>query len=458
MTETSTGRQRPAWGRGGDRLLAGIGAVLLVVHLAVAMVFPKPGGRVVVGDATHHFVQLRSLVFDHDLNFRNEYMRLYGIEGETPGTDWIFRELTPTGHVRNYMPIGPALLWAPLYLLVALVQLVGASLDVSSPPDGFGWAFQMVPGVTGVVAATLATIVTWRLAERFTNAVSALAATVAVWMGAHALYYSLVSPSYSHAPSMLTSALFFSYWLSPLQTLSLGRLTAMGALAGAATLMRWQDVVFLAVPLIEAATWRARWSQRLTGAIAAVLAWGVVFSPQMAVWHVLYGRALAVPQGSSFMQWTAPHPIAVLFSFNHGLFTWAPLLIVACAGLVVFARRHPALAPPLIAVVVASWYVNAAVRDWWAGEAFGARRFLSLFPLFVIGMAIWLQAQRRPVRVQARRFGIAALFVVANGLLLLQYQLFMKGLAAIAPYPGEWFSMWLARFVVPLRLLGWWLG
>ena len=50
-----------------------------------------------------------------------------------------------------------------------------------------------------------------------------------------------------------------------------------------------------------------------------------------------------------------------------------------------------------------------------------------------------------------------AVLVVTNGLLLLQYQLFMKGLAEIAPYPREFFDMWVARFVVPARLLVWWL-
>ena len=58
-----------------------------------------------------------------------------------------------------------------------------------------------------------------------------------------------------------------------------------------------------------------------------VASWLVVFSPQMVVWFVLYGRPFTVPQGPSFMQWTSPHPLAVLFSDSHGLFVWAPLLV-----------------------------------------------------------------------------------------------------------------------------------
>ena len=108
-------------------LIACIGAVMLAAYLTATLAFPKPGGRIVVGDATHHFVQLRSLVFDRDLSFKNDYMRMYGLREEVPETDFIFSDPTPTGLVRNYMPIGPALLWAPAYLTVAAIDCAQSS-------------------------------------------------------------------------------------------------------------------------------------------------------------------------------------------------------------------------------------------------------------------------------------------------------------------------------------------
>jgi hypothetical protein len=145
--------------------------------------------------------------------------------------------------------------------------------------------------------------------------------------------------------------------------------------------------------------------------------------------------------------------VLVLFSDRHGLFTWAPLLLAATIGLVpILQRRGPGL--PMLIVVLTSWYINAAAADWWAGEAFGARRFLSLFPLFVLGLSAWLAGGSTAVRLP--RLGIAFALVGANLLLLLQYQLAMKGLQTIAPYPDGWFDMWIARFFVPGRLLVWW--
>jgi len=314
----------------------------------------------------------------------------------------------------------------------------------------------MMPGVSGVIAATLSAWISFRLARRYTDDVSAAVGTLAIWLGSHAIYYSLVSPAYSHAASMFTSALFFSAWLSGRERRSIRGFAIWGALAGLCALMRWQDAIFALIPAFDALTWRAPAGKRLQALLAAGAAWVVVFSPQMVVWNALYGQPFAIPQGPSFMQWGSPFLLSVLFSVSHGLFTWAPILVPSVWGLIAWARRERDSGVAVIAVVLVSWYVNAAVSDWWAGEAFGARRFLSLFPLFVLGMATWLHSAASDA-ARLRRLAVTAALFVANGLLLLQYQLFMKGLSSVAPLPHEPFDMWFARFVVPFRLLAWWL-
>ena len=430
------------------------GALLLAGYVAAMVLIAKADGRVVFGDATHHFVQLRSLVYDRDLHFGNEYRRIYRIEAAVPGTEWVFTELTPTGHVRNYMPVGPALLWAPLYLLVSALQLAASWVGLARPPDGFDRLLQIVPGVTGIIAVTTAALITWRSVREETSESAATIAVFAAWLGSHAIYYSLVSPSYSHAASMLTAAWFFASWLRTRHDMSVRRSAMWGALAGLCALMRWQDAIFLLVPFIEILRWREPPAWRLAALIAAGAGFAVAFSPQMAVWTVLYGQPLAIPQGPAFMQWTNPQLLPVLFSDNHGLLSWAPMMVLALGGLIVALVQKPAWRLPVASVLLVSWYVNAAVADWWAGEAYGARRFLSLFPLFTLGLAMWLN---RPARVPVWYARVAALatLTVLNGLLLLQYQIYMKGLSALAPYPKGWFNLYVERFIVPWRLVEW---
>jgi hypothetical protein len=139
----------------------------------------------------------------------------------------------------------------------------------------------------------------------------------------------------------------------------------------------------------------------------------------------------------------------MLFAYKHGLFSWTPLVLVAVAGFVPLVRRAPRVAAGAIVVFLVSWYANAAVADWWAGEAFGARRFVSCFPFFVLGLAAVLDRWReRPGALAA----FAAVAIGANGLLLFQYQVFMKGWRDIALYPDTLRGLWVERFLVPFRV------
>lgn len=429
------------------------GLLCALVYCAAILGFPKPGGRVVTGDATHQFVQLRSMVFDRDLHFQNEYVHLYGLQdGPVEGTEWIFSELTPTSHVRNYMPVGPALLWMPLYLIATAILWMWAAVTGAAPPNGFEPWLQLTGGLTGVWASTLAATITWRWISSSEWRAGGAWAIGGLWLGSHALYYTLVSPTYSHAPSMLAGALFFSHWWSRRDAPGLSAFAVSGALAGIAALMRWQDALWLALPAWQAIRWDVSWGRRVGALAAAGAGWVLVFSPQMYVWHVLYGSAVTVPQGATFMEWTSPNLVAMLFSDNHGWLSWTPIVVPAILGLIGMARRDRALVVPFVFILLSAWYVNASVADWWAGEAFGARRFLSLTPLLAVGLAAWLCASTgRPSRT---RVVVVMVLIALNGLLLFQYQVFMKGWRDIAPYPRGLVDLWLTRFVVPFRVLG----
>src|SRR5437868_13477522 len=106
--------------RAPGRTIAAITGLFLLAYGASLILLAKPDGRILFGDALHHYVQLRSVVFDRDLKFTNEYLRMYAPgAGQDPETDWIVKT-NATGHIRNLMPVGPAMLWSPLFLVVTL--------------------------------------------------------------------------------------------------------------------------------------------------------------------------------------------------------------------------------------------------------------------------------------------------------------------------------------------------
>ena len=444
------------------RTIVAVGVTMALAYGASLVLLPKRDGRIVVGDAGHYYVYLRSAVFDRDLHFRNDYVRLYRLKGGEEDTEWVYRP-TATGHVRNMMAIGVPILWAPLFLCVTLGVWVARLLGSAYPLDGFGALFQASAGFSGILAATIGAWLTYRFTAHVYGIRIGIWSTLAVWLGTNAIYYSMISPTYSHAASMLVLSAFFFRWATTFDRQTAGRYAQLGALAGLATLVRWQDAVFLIVPLIDV-IWHVRagaagrsprvgWRKGILNLAVCGIAWIAVFSPQIAVWMVLYGQPVAMPQGSEWMQWGNPRVAAVLFSDWHGLFTWTPLVALAVIGLIPLWQRDRRMAAGMIAAFLVSVYANAAVIEWWAGEAYGSRRFVSCVPIFAVGFAALVERMQRHTTAMA---ALAATLVVLNGLLLFQYQLFMHGLRTVAPYPIGAYNLLFARFVTPFKLIGWW--
>ena len=271
----------------------------------------------------------------------------------------------------------------------------------------------------------------------------------------------MVSPAYSHAVSLFTVTLFCHTWLRTRDREGIERYVLLGALGGLVALARWQDVIVLSLPLFElclAVARRERSVVSATGRMATLgLALLLVFIPQMAAWQVIYGEFLLTPQGGGFMNWTDPAIGSVLLSLNHGLFTWTPALALAMIGFRRLIQRDAVVGWSALAILAQAVYINAAVSDWWAGEAFGARRFIGYTVLFALGLAAFFSGRFWTARLTLLRWSATGL-VVYNMLFLLQYQLFMRGLDELAPYPTTAREVFLDRLAIPWRLVRHWLG
>src|SRR6185369_7573050 len=143
-------------------------------------------------------------------------------------------------------------------------------------------------GFSGIAAATAGAWLSYRAAASVFAVRPAIWATLAIWLGASPLYYSMVSPTYSHAISMLANGAVIVYWLTTRERTDLKRFVVLGALVGCATLVRWQEATLLILPVLDAARARGRelrnprlspsfYLQILASALAAL----AVFTPQM---------------------------------------------------------------------------------------------------------------------------------------------------------------------------------
>jgi hypothetical protein len=341
-------------------------------------------------DGREYFAQVRSLVIDHDLDFANE------------------RELFRTGNAPGIFPFGSAVLWLPFYiachLWLGLLNLLGGE----HLRNGFANPYQMAAGLGTLVYGFAGMLLAFHIACDYYRRRVAAAATMFITAASFIVWYLAVESSYSHGNSLFTVTLFLYVWHRTRAQRGWRGWAALGLAAGLMTMVRWQNGVFLLFPLVDGLgeirralgrgeddTWRDVAADG--GAFAAAFLFALL--PQLYFWKVINGGWLAVPHAQSGqLWWGEPLLLDILFSSNHGLVAWHPVLFLALLGIPLFLLRDLRFGALLTASFAVQVYVNAAVGMWWGGHAFGARRFASCALLFVLGLAALMEwARRRPL-------------------------------------------------------------
>jgi hypothetical protein len=344
-------------------------------------------------DAVFYYTYGRSAIFDQDLDLINDFQLAY----DTASPDFIAKEyhtdLTERNRVASPFAIGSSLLWSPLIVLVKALGKEGWA--------GFERPFIIVISTFSSLIGFLSIWLSYRLTRRQVDGFSAVAAGLTLMFATPLIHYQFRAPMYSHtASALLTTLVVYAWWHThrhPGTTLQAIRL---GALVGLAGLMRWQNVMYIALPIVStlwwwlalpAATKRLDWRRGLVYLLGVGATAVFIFSLQMAVWWLFYGTAITVPQGNAFTDWRAAYLWPTLFSTFHGLFTWMPASIFALIGLIYLGKRQPRLIVPLGLIFALEVYVNSSTADWFAGGGFGPRRFTSELAILLLGYAGFLQ-------------------------------------------------------------------
>jgi len=436
--------------------------LLIILGLAVLSLaaLDRP---LVRGDGLAYYMWLDSIAGDGDMDLSNQAERFAHVNAYQ-----IFY-YEPTERFASVFAYGGALLWTPFQKTAASMDGLGW-LHVN---DEHFWTFQGVlfpysfMTMLGTNLMALAAIVlAYKSARLFAPpGVSALASLMTFW-GTPALYYSTIEPLNTHVPGMLLTALLVYGWLklsqkapdeaAPGGALSnwgarrahaldttLLRFFFLGLVAGLATLVRWQLALHIA-PIGLIMVYRifktpyGRWRDLLAfsmGFLAFV--WHLMYT-----WNWMFGSPLVVPaQARGHAGFLGPpvHLLKVLFSDERGLFVWSPLTLLATLGLIGLARRrsteaherHRGQSAVLMGMFALQALMNAGVVDWWGGWSFGMRRMTELYPIFVIGLAVFLDhlpplASSWPALYRAATRGLAALALGFSLLLLLSHLNFIN--------------------------------
>ena len=413
------------------------GALCLVAIMALPLFTP----RVYASDEIKYFATLRSLYFDQDLHYENEYG--YFIRRDPVAHEGLrpFRDtVTPTGYRLNDAPIGTALLWLPFYAVADLGVVTARGLGATVPRDGYAWPYVWAVSLASMAWGTAGLLLTFRLCRHYADRSSATWGVVAVWLASPVVFYLYITPAMAHASSLFVVALFLFLWHRGRQDRSLFGWALLGIAAGLMILVRELNWLLLLVVAVDevgavltsvpsgadrrvgrsvASLMAAQLRDRGSGYLIFGLALAVVVAPQFYVYRILNGTVGPTPFVVEKFSIVPRYAVSVLVSGFHGLFSWHPVTLVGVLGLGLLWRLERRVAAALALLFTAQVLVVGSYDTWPGGASFGARRFINCTPIFALGVA----AIAEVLTPHARRLGGIAilLLIVWNAGLAIQY-------------------------------------
>ncbi len=393
------------------------------------------------GDGVGYYAYIRSLLVEHKLDFTHDWQA--GNESFTMGrvhADGTIDQLqyTVTGRIANHWTVGPALLWAPVLVPVHCTMLTLQKVGMKVKANGFSRPYIIAMALTTALYGFLGLLISFRLACFYTEERWAFLATLGIWFASALPVYMYFNPSWSHAHSVFVVAVFLWYWHRTRKGRTFSQWAILGLISGLVLDIHYANIAVLLVPLLESlqAYWRAfrappepDWRRLLRIFWANLLysfATLVAFLPTLITRKMIYGNPLdfGYSEAGEF-RWDAPHFVGALFSSDHGLLVWTPILILALAGLMLVFNRNRTMAVYFITVFVTLCYLIGGDPTWDGLSSFGNRYFLCLTPLFIIGFAVflskipkWLNGTRHPM---ACARSVTALFILWNLAFIFQW-------------------------------------
>lgn len=404
---------------------------ILILLFLLSLPFINPWVR---GDGVGYYALARAPLIEHSLDFRNDWvhanssfrMGRFDVQGddESIASD----QYSATGYLKNHFSVGPAILWAPFLILAHITVIIVNLLGMHVAADGFSRPYIVAMAAGTALYGFLALWISFRLARRFVAEEWAFAGVLGIWFASSLPVYMYFNPSWSHAQSAFIVALFLWYWLRTLGQRNSLQWLGLGMVAGLMMDVYYINAVLLLLPAGESlAAYYSDAKQRNGRAAAKMLLRNLVFSaaliaaflPTLITKKIIYGSFFDFGYGVPWY-WSSPAFFKVAFSSDHGFFVWTPVLILAIIGIGILARRER-VGLWLLSVFIVYVYAIGCYSDWDGISSFGSRFFVSLTPIFVIGLAAFFQWLARVVRATAAirtvAFTMTALIALNLGLM-----------------------------------------
>lgn len=371
---------------------------LLILLFALTLPLSNPWVR---GDGVGYYAFARSLLIEHRLDFENDWAAAnatFRLGRTDPSGQVLREEYTITGHLNNHFSVGPAILWSPFLVSADLGVLALDKLGAHIARDGFSKPYVIAMALGTALYGFLALFVSFRLARTYVAEGWAFLGAVGIWFGSSLPVYMYFNPSWSHAHSAFTVALFVWYWMRTRNIRNWKQSLMLGAMGGLMVDVYYLNaIVLLLVPLESIDRyWKGRGQSPfravslLAGNLLVAAAAFAAFTPTLIAKKIIYGSVFNFGYIERWY-WGSPALLKACFSADHGLFSWTPILMLAVVGLFLLYKHDREFAIYSIVVFAAYLYAVGCYQDWDGLSSFGGRFFVSMTVFFVAGLAVFFE-------------------------------------------------------------------
>ncbi len=340
----------------------------------------KNPNRIIGGDIVSYYAYLPATFIYHDI-------ALVKPESYKKGMFW--PDKTPIGKNAIKTSMGLAILYSPFFFMGHAYAIIsGYDTSGFSPPYKFfllfSSAFYLFIGLHFLRKT---------LKKYFSHAVTTIT-LISIVIGTNLLYYSSLEATMAHSYSFSLFAVFIYLAIRWHDKPNIANTVMAGLLAGLIVLIRPTNIIILLFFILwRVSSWKS-FTERMIFFLKSyhlilimVLAFFIVWVPQMLYWKYVSGQYLYFSYGNERFFFDNPQIINGLFSYRKGWLLYTPIMCFALAGIPFLYKKYREFFFPVLIFTVLNIYIILSWFCWWYGGGYSLRPFVDSYSLLAIPFA-----------------------------------------------------------------------
>lgn len=359
-------------------------------------------GPPVRSDGFGYYSYLSSIFIDGNLSFETAMANVP--EGVSPEAAYGMGRHPQTGKMFvKYLP-GTALMEAPFFALAHVFTFFS-----TYPSDGYSTPYQIVIVFSGIFYLSLGIYFLFLFLIRRNSYFATFLTLLLVVYATNVFHYATYDSSFSHIFSFALFSVYLflldkyrrlpefrkRFFFAALIGISFGLITVIRA-PNAILLLLWIGVIIERI---------LNYSFEKT-LIYEILIFSffafVVLIPLFIYWQETTG-SMFINSYSVFpllngtfegFNWSKPEIFNFLFSIERGLFFWAPISLLAFAGLTLLVSKDRVFGVTISSMLLIHIYICSSWWCWYFGGSFGSRPFVEMMPVLSLPLALSIERIR----------------------------------------------------------------